>query len=132
MITLDTSGLGALLNQHASQHNDVVELVKAEQGELIIPSQVMAEIAWYIETRLTPRVFSLFLADVEAGGFTLDCGEGDISRIRILVERYSDMPLGFADAAVIACAERHGGRVLTLDYRHFGVVARDAAITILP
>ena len=34
--------------------------------------------------------------------------------------------------AVIACAERHGGRVLTLDVRHFGTVAREGKISLLP
>ena len=37
-----------------------------------------------------------------------------------------------ADASVIACAERSGGRVLTLDLRDFGVVARAGQIRILP
>jgi uncharacterized protein len=63
---------------------------------------------------------------------TLDCGEQDVPRIRTLVRRYADLPLGFADAAVIACAERYGGRVLTLDLRHFGVVAREGNLTLLP
>jgi len=34
------------------------------------------------------------------------------------VDEYVDLPLGFPDAAVIACAERSGGRVLTLDLRN--------------
>lgn len=42
------------------------------------------------------------------------------------------MPLGFVDAAVIACAERTGGRVLTFDRRAFGVAVAEGAITILP
>jgi predicted nucleic acid-binding protein len=42
------------------------------------------------------------------------------------------LPLGSADAAVIACAERHGGRVLTLDRRHFGVVEREGTISLVP
>jgi predicted nucleic acid-binding protein len=48
------------------------------------------------------------------------------------VWRYADLPLGFADASVIACAERHGGRVLTLDLRHFGVVAGEGRLTLIP
>jgi predicted nucleic acid-binding protein len=40
--------------------------------------------------------------------------------------------LGFSDAAVIACAERHGGQVLTLDHRHFGVVAQEGTIQVRP
>lgn len=46
--------------------------------------------------------------------------------------RFRDLSLGFADAAVVACAERNGGRVLTLDVRDFGVVARDGTIALLP
>ncbi len=73
-----------------------------------------------------------FLNDLETGSYALDCGEQDVPRIRELVRRYADLPLGFVDAAVTACAERRGGRVLTLDLRHFGVVAREGTITIVP
>jgi len=51
---------------------------------------------------------------------------------RNLARRYADLPLGYADAAVIACAERSRGLVLTLDMRDFGVVAREGTIQILP
>jgi predicted nucleic acid-binding protein len=70
--------------------------------------------------------------DLETGVYTLECGEQDLPRTRELIRRYADLPLGFADAAVIACAERHGGRVLTLDLRDFGVVAREGRITLAP
>jgi len=62
---------------------------------------------------------------------SLDCGEDDFPRIRELVTRYADLPLGFADAAVVACAERNGRRVLALD-RDFAVVAREGTIVVLP
>lgn len=52
--------------------------------------------------------------------------------IRTLVGRYADRPLGLVDAAVISCASRSGGRVLTLDQRDFSVVGRDVPLTILP
>jgi hypothetical protein len=43
-----------------------------------------------------------------------------------------DMRLGFSEAAVIACAETKAGRVLTVDRRHFDVVAREGTITVHP
>jgi predicted nucleic acid-binding protein len=49
-----------------------------------------------------------------------------------LIGRYADLPLGLTDAMVVACTERNGGRVLTLDRRHFGVVAGEGTITVLP
>ncbi|HEV3311406.1 MAG TPA: hypothetical protein VG815_12910 [Chloroflexota bacterium] len=47
-----------------------------------------------------------------------------------LVARYEDMPLGFSDASVIASAERNGRLVLTLDRRHFNVVAAEGSIVV--
>ena len=71
------------------------------------------------------------LADIEHGGYELDCGDENIARIRQLLDRYADLPLGFADACVIACGERHSGRVLSLE-REFRIVAREGTITLVP
>lgn len=47
----------------------------------------------------------------------------DPGRMAQLVETYGDLPLGTADASVIAVAERlHAETVATLDHRHFTVV----------
>jgi uncharacterized protein len=75
-------------------------------------------------------VLDPFLADLETGAFTLDCGLDDIARVRHLVSRYADLPLGFADATVIACSERHGQRVLIFD-AHFSVVAREGGFSVV-
>jgi len=77
-------------------------------------------------------VLDAFLSDLVESAYTLDCGENDLGRIRELVRRYDDLPLGLTDAAVVACAERSGGRVLTLDHRHFSVVARGEPIEVVP
>lgn len=76
-------------------------------------------------------MLDLFLANLEARAFVLDCGADDLPRIREeVIRRYTDLPLGFADASVIACAERHGGHVLSLDLSHFGIVAREGKIRV--
>jgi predicted nucleic acid-binding protein len=131
VITLDTSGIGALLDTRAHNHAAIVDLFLRDGGPYIFPALVMAEISWFIEARLGAWVLPRFLADFESGNFTLDCSANDLTRIRELVTRYDDLPLGFADASVVACAERHGGTVLTLD-SHFGIVARDARIRTIP
>jgi predicted nucleic acid-binding protein len=53
-------------------------------------------------------------------------------RIRELVARYADLPLGLADASVVACAERTTGPILTFDRRDFGVVAREGRVELVP
>lgn len=133
LITLDTSGLFALVNRGDPDHEAVRAALLEDPGPYVVPAGILGEIAYLIEHRLGVRVLEGFIEDLESGGFTLDCGEEDLPRIRELVMRYADLPLGFADASVVACAERDSeGRVLTLDLRHFGVVAREGRIIPLP
>ena len=132
MITLDTSALYALLNRGDHAHAAAVEALSADRGPYLVPAATLGEIAFLVEERLGIRVLDLLLNDLETGAYTLDCGEDDLGRTRQLVARYADLSLGFVDAAVIACAERNGGRVLTFDLRDFGVVAAEGTITIVP
>ncbi len=105
----------------------------ADRGPFLVPTGILAEITYLIERTLHSDVLDAFLADLEIGALTLDCGQHDITRVRQLVQRYADFPLGFADAAVINCAERNGGRVLTFDLRHFSVVGRgEGTLHMLP
>jgi uncharacterized protein len=132
MITLDTSALFALMNRRDPAHPAVREALEKDLGPYLVPAGILADITYLLERRYGMAVLDTFLADLEAGLYRLDCGERDLPRIRALVSRYADLPLGFADAAAIACAERHGGTVLTLDRRDFGVVAGEGTITVLP
>ncbi len=113
-------------------HELVVATLLRQRRPHIIPVGILAEVTYLIETRLPASAMARFLNDLEHDRYALDCGEQDIPRIRHLIRRYADLPLGFADAAVIACAERRGGRVLTLDLRHFGVVAREGRLELVP
>jgi uncharacterized protein len=131
VIVLDTSALFALMNRRDRNHERVRAAFLHDGGPYLVPSGILSEITYLIEQRLGQRLLQLFLADLDEGAYTLDCGEGDLPRIRALVERYESLPLGFADASVIACAERIGGPVLTLDLRDFSVVAGEGRLQIL-
>jgi len=110
----------------------VIGALSQERGQLVVPCGILAEIGYFIERDLGQRLISAFIDDLDAERYRVDCGQTDYQRVHHLVERYADLPLGLADATVIACAERHGGRVATLDHRHFGVVAREGTIQIVP
>lgn len=131
MITLDTSAIYALLSRTDSHHKIVINVLASEPGPRVIPVFILAEVAYMVESRHGHSALDRFLADVERAHYLLDCGEQDVPRVRELTLRYSELPLGFADAAVIACAERRGGKVLTYDQRHFPVVAREGTIQIV-
>lgn len=132
MVTFDTSALLALFDNRQSNHDRVIEFARAERGALLVPVGIMGEVSYFVETRMGHSALTRFLDDIRAGVYTLHCDDRNIDRIASLTQRYHDLHLGYADAAVIACAERHGGRVATLDYRHFGVVAREGTIQIVP
>lgn len=133
MLTLDTSGLVALISSADRHHRAAVDAFQRDNGPYIIPLAIMAEIAYIIEQRIGSALMLTLLEDVQSGAYQLDAEAGDLPRIAQLVRRYADLRLGFADSAVVACAERRGGRVLTTDHRHFSVVARgERTITVLP
>lgn len=132
MITLDTSGILAALNRADRDHTRAREVLEAEPGPLIVPIGILAEACYMIEADLGAPVLRAFVADLADGFYELDCGASDMARIGALLDRYADLRLGFADACVIACAERHHGRVLTFDERDFGPVAREGKIALVP
>jgi predicted nucleic acid-binding protein len=133
MLTLDTSGLVALINPNDRYHREVLAIFKADRGPFFVPMQILAEIAHVLEARAGGKLLLDFLEDLRTGAFTPDYGEGDLRRIVDLINRYTDRHLGFADAAVISCAERHRGRVLTTDHRHFPVVAKgEGTLIVVP
>ena len=130
MITLDTSALFALANRRDPQHTRAKAVFLADRGPHMVPAGILAEVGYLIETRLGATAVLRFLESL-AADLTLDCGEEDLGRVAELVERYADLPLGLADAFVVACAERHGGDILAFD-DDFLVVAREGRLRVLP
>jgi predicted nucleic acid-binding protein len=132
VITLDTSGILAALNNTDPDHVRARAALEAERGPLIVPVGILAEAGYVIEADLGAHILRRWLAYVVDGSLTLDCGESDMERIIALLERYEDLSLGFAGACVIACAERNGARVLTFDERDLPTVAREKTISLVP
>jgi len=96
---------------------------------------VITEVAYLLSTRLGPDPEVRFLGDLASGAFIPEpVMPADWLRIAELVGRYADLPLGTADASVVAAAERLDVReVATLDRRHFDVVRpRTRAFELLP
>ncbi|MGH7868136.1 MAG: type II toxin-antitoxin system VapC family toxin, partial [Candidatus Dormibacteraceae bacterium] len=113
MLVIDTSGLLAALDLGDSHHQEAVVAFRGGYGPFVIPVSILAEIGYMVENRLGTKTLDGLMADLIEGAFGLDCGEEDTLRIRELINRYDDLPLGFADAAVIACAERNRAPILT-------------------
>jgi predicted nucleic acid-binding protein len=133
VLTVDTSGLIALIDTRDDSHQACRAVFDDDGGPYFLSIAILSELAWLLETRFHPEVEQTVLDDIQRGAYALDWGSGDLERIQSLTRRYHDLGLGLADSAVVACGERHGGRILTTDHRHFPVVARgEGTITVLP
>ena len=120
----DTGPLYGALDRTDGDHVACARLLSQATEPIVVPAPVVVELEWLASSRLEPTAFLAFLADVESG--TVEVAElvrSDYPRIKQLLERYADLPLGFVDAAVLVVVERLGEpRLATLDHRHFSVV----------
>ncbi len=131
VITADSSAIYGFFNE-GDEHHIRIKEVFAQEDTILLPTAILAEIAYLLESRIGTRALEVFLKSIEYRTFLLVGSEPDIRRIRELVTKYDDLPLGFADAAVITLAERENGRVATIDYRHFSVVKAKRPLRLFP
>jgi predicted nucleic acid-binding protein len=131
MIVLDTSGVVALQDRRDARYADALEAMRDESGPFVLPLGILAEVDAVLSAR-SAGAMTQVLGSLLDGSLLLDCGDADPPRIVELMGRSGDPRLGFADAAVVACAERSGGRILTFDRLPFEALARELPITLLP
>ncbi|MDQ2813086.1 MAG: PIN domain-containing protein [Actinomycetota bacterium] len=136
MLLCDTGVLLAAGNVKDHAHRACLNLLRQAEGPLLVPSPVLGEIGYLLQSRVGPQAEVAFLRSFGGDGFHVTELQGpDLQRMAELVETYIDLPLGIVDAAVIAIAERlRLTEVATLDHRHFTVVrpSHTTAFTLLP
>jgi uncharacterized protein len=130
VIVLDTSAVLALLDADDADHERCVGALSDHDAPFVVPAGILGEIGYLVEAKLGSGALTDLVDDLDRRAFAVDCGDEDFGEIRRLLVRYADLRLGFADAAVIACAARRGVPVLTLDFRDFGPVAREGTIAL--
>jgi predicted nucleic acid-binding protein len=135
-VLVDAGPLYAYVDADDRHHRACLDLLESHPGPLVVPTLVITEAAYLIGTRLGANAEVRFLGDLAGGAFQVEpVAAADWLRIAELVGRYRDLPLGTADASVVAAAERMRiTDVATLDRRHFGVVrpAHVASFGLLP
>lgn len=121
-VLVDASGLIALLDRSDAGHDQCVEALKTIKDPLATVWPALTEAMQLLaDTPPAPQALCEMAAD---GALTLlDLGASDLSRIKELMRKYRDLPMDFADACLVAVAERHGlARIVSLD-RHFDTYA---------
>jgi predicted nucleic acid-binding protein len=114
-ILVDTSFIVALLGRDERHHRACVKALRAVSAPLVTCEAVITESCCLLRTH--PRAVEAVLENVNRGVFGLSVRLDEVlESIKSLMKRYARVPMDFADAWLVALAERLGtGRILTLD-----------------
>ena len=124
----------ALLDQGDPRHADCVAALKELADPLVTVWPAFTEAIYLLGS--TWRGQKALWSRLETGALALaPLDEDDAPRMRELMEKYRDLPMDLADAALVRVAEREDvTRIFTLDRRHFSVYrpGRRRRFAILP
>ncbi len=120
-VLVDAGPLVALLDRADPQHEACVATLKTLRDPLVTVSPAFTEAmyllgrSWQAQKALWSRL------ETDALGLAaLD--DTDATRMRELMEKYRDLPMDLADAALVRVAERESlAQVFTLDRKHFSI-----------
>lgn len=133
-VLVDAGPLVALLDRSDAHHGEVVAALRKIKDPLLSVWPVLVEAMYLLSFswQAQKALWEIF----ETGTVQLlPLEEEDIVPIKNLMEKYRDLPMDLADAALVRVAEREGLRqVLTLDQRDFNVyrLPRKGRFTLLP
>jgi len=133
-VLVDAGPLVALIDAGDRSHDACVKTLRSLRDPLITVWPAFTEAmyllggSWRAQNALWSRLETdaLALAPLDAA---------DAPRMRELMEKYRDLPMDLADAALVRVAEREGlARIFTLDRRHFSIYrpGRRRRFAVLP
>jgi len=136
VLIVDAGPLYAAAATQDKDHRRCVELLARAKGPLLVPELVVTEVSYLLSDRIGPHAELAFARALAAGELIAEpVLDPEWERIAELLEQYQDLPLGMADASLVALAERHDAKqIATLDHRHLGVVRprHTPSFTLLP
>jgi predicted nucleic acid-binding protein len=132
-VLVDASALIALLDRDDAGHDRCVAALGQVREPLATVWPALTEAMHLLaETPRATDVLCDMVSDEALGLLALDAA--DMARIKALMQKYRDLPMDFADAALVCVAERERTtRILTLD-NHFRIyrLPRRARFAVLP
>ena len=135
-LILDAAPLVASADSKEPQLEALLRIRDEEEGPLVLPAPVAAEVDYLLGVRFGEAARRAFLSDLAAQRYEVACLEpGDYRTVADLDARYADLGLGLADCSVMVLAERYGTRrLLSFDERHFRTVVplQGGSFALLP
>jgi predicted nucleic acid-binding protein len=137
VIIADTSGLYTIFNRRQPEHQAARIAVEHDGGPLLLSPLVLAELDYFILTRLGAQAEQKVLTELRSTAYRLaSFTDDDFKLASEVAGKYSDMKLGLTDASIVVQAARHKTtKILSLDHKHFTAVrplTGDASFILLP
>lgn len=133
-VLVDAGPLVALIDAGDPAHEACVAALRALHDPLVTVWPAFTEALCLL--RGSWRAQSALWSRLETDALDLaPLGEADARRLRELMEKYRDLPMDLADAALVHVAERESlTQVFTLDRRHFSTyrAGRRRRFSIVP
>jgi predicted nucleic acid-binding protein len=135
-VVIDAAPLVTLADRDDPRRSAVLEAMRDEPGDLIVPAPTTAEVDYLLGERYGRPARRAFLRDLAEGRYAVVCLEReDYAAIQNVDDRYADLELGLSDCAIVLLAHRYDTtRIISFDERHFRAVTplQGGAFTILP
>lgn len=118
-VLVDAGPLVALVHADDAPHSDCVEALRRLRGPLVTVWPAFTEAMYLLREVRGGQTALWAMVEADALDFApLD--RSDAARMHALMDKYGDLPMDLADAALVRVAERDRMRVIfTLDRRHF-------------
>ena len=102
---IDSGPLIALFDGSDKYHNDVLNFMKEYKGKLITSWAVITEVSHMLDFNLQVQID--FLKWCEIGGIEVyNITQDEISNIRVMMEKYIDIPMDLADGTLMYIANK--------------------------
>ena len=118
-LLLDTGAFVALVDRSERRHTDCVAVLEDWSGRIVTTEAVLTETLHLVGPRWQAQ--KVCLEFLRRGAFLmLPASQASLKRVSVLMEKYHDIPMDYADATLVALGEELGTNlVFTLDRRGF-------------
>lgn len=120
---VDTGAVVALVNRDDRHHAAAVDWFQRFRGQLLTTEAVITETAYVLASSPAhQRAALLWFERARAAGLLKVEAVGDYAALTRIISQYANLPCDYADATLIALAERSGvTAIATIDERDFSV-----------
>ncbi|MEA3554927.1 MAG: PIN domain-containing protein [Campylobacterota bacterium] len=102
---IDSGPIIALFDKSDKYHYQVLDFLQSFKGELITSWAVITEVSHMLDFNLNVQID--FLKWIEVGGIEVfDISQNEIANIRVMMEKYLDIPMDLADATLMYIANK--------------------------